>query len=247
MSDRKLTKQADLNRLDPLLSPHRKPILLTDSKGFNLQSEVRINPETFIEFWARASLTVADGLQYLKDNLQKHINLLHPQTVTLFIWLGTCDLTYKPKHERFIYLKSKKNTTVNSVCRTLKEIHNFTKQFGSKVKVIFLHLPIYSIYHWNFHKQFGSGVWKFKNDDRLLRQQIEVVNNYINDLNRILHVHSPQFSIDLKNSHRRYLPTHSYTEYGYRFNCYKDGVHPKPLLAKLWLIRITRLLHDYCY
>jgi hypothetical protein len=51
-------------------------------------------------------------------------------------------------------------------------------QFGSKVKAIFLHLPIHSIYHWNFHKQFGSGVWKFKNDDRLLRQPIEVVNNY---------------------------------------------------------------------
>ena len=85
MSDRTLTKQADLNRLDSLLSPHRKPILLTDSKGFNLQSEVRINPETFIEFWARASSTVADGLQYLKDNLQKQINQLHPQRVTLFI------------------------------------------------------------------------------------------------------------------------------------------------------------------
>jgi hypothetical protein len=39
------------------------------------------------------------------------------------------------KLERFIYLKSKTNITVNSVCRTLKEIHNFTKQFGSKVKL----------------------------------------------------------------------------------------------------------------
>lgn len=247
MSDRNLRSQADLIRLDPLLPPNRKPILLTDSKGFNLQSEVRVNPETFIEFWATKSSTVADGLQYLKDNLESRINELNPQPVTLFIWLGTCDLTNKPENQRFIYLASKTNTAVNGVCRTLKDIHNFTKQFGSKVKVIFLHLPVLSIYKWNYDKYYGPGVWKFRNDDRILRHQIDSVNNYINDLNRILHVHSPQFSIDLKSSHSRHMPSYSYTEYGYRFSCYKDGVHPKPLLAKLWLIRITKLVHDYCY
>jgi hypothetical protein len=54
MSDpqKKLKGQVDKLRVDPLLAPTCKPVLISDSKWFNLKSQVRVNPETFIEFWS---------------------------------------------------------------------------------------------------------------------------------------------------------------------------------------------------
>ena len=78
------------------------------------------------------------------------------------------------------------------------------------------------------------------------KTQIDIVNHYINDTNWVLHSHTPHFSEDLVHSKRnsRYLLR---TKYKYKFTLYTDGIHPKPLLAKLWLARICRLVHDLCY
>ena len=45
MYHRKLQNQIDKLRLPPLRQPVRTPVLLADSKGFNLQQQVKVNPE----------------------------------------------------------------------------------------------------------------------------------------------------------------------------------------------------------
>ena len=71
------------------------------------------------------------------------------------------------------------------------------------------------------------------------------MNFYIKDTNRILHAYSPSFSEDLQRVKKPY--ENAPPRYSYDFGHYKDGLHSDKTLAKLWLIRITRLTHNDCY
>ena len=51
MNERKLREQINKLRVDPLVTPVRTHVLLSDSKGFYLKEQVRANPERFTEFW----------------------------------------------------------------------------------------------------------------------------------------------------------------------------------------------------
>jgi len=72
MSDRRLKEQALRLRPDPLITPTRTPVLLSDSKGFTLKEQVRINPESYIEFWCKKWATAEDRLDYLQENLKSY-------------------------------------------------------------------------------------------------------------------------------------------------------------------------------
>ena len=99
----------------------------------------------------------------------------------------------------------------------------------------------------NYYKHKGdTNHEQYKEDDYILQTQIDIVNHYINDTNRVLHSYTPYFSEDLVHSKRnsRYSLR---TKYKYKFTLYTDGIHPKPLLAKLWLARMCRLVHDFWY
>jgi hypothetical protein len=80
---RKLQNQIDKLRLPPLRQPVRTQVLLADSKGFNLQQQVKVNPESFIQFWCKSSATAENRLQYLQDNLESELNTLHNITLCL--------------------------------------------------------------------------------------------------------------------------------------------------------------------
>ncbi|CAC5359877.1 SLCO3A [Mytilus coruscus] len=102
--------------------------------------------------------------------------------------LGTNDLT-KKERKGSISLKSSGNDSVNHIYSIYKEITFFVRNF-EKVKLIYIEIPVYSIYWWNvFHNH--SNPEQFREDDHCLHTQIEQLNIYIRDINRILHVHSP--------------------------------------------------------
>jgi hypothetical protein len=62
------------------------------------------------------------------------------------------------------------------------------------VKFVFLHL-----YHYNkFHNHPDPD--KFSDQDFVLHQQINIVNDYINDTNKLLQVYKPRLSEDLLKS-----------------------------------------------
>lgn len=240
-SERQLQRQIDKLRLFPLLTPPRVPVLLSDSKGFNLKQQVRVNPESFLHFWCKSGATAGNRLQFLKDNLQHELQNLN--LITLYVWVGTCNFTRKEGD--FIYLVSKDNSTVDNLISELKEIYHFTRQFENQVKLVFLHIPLFSIYEHNVYHNFQDKVEQFKDEDILLHAQISAVNFYIKDTNRIIHAYSPNFSEDLQRVKKRYK--NAPPRYSYDFGHYKDGLHPDKTLAKLWLIRITRLIHNDCY
>lgn len=242
MSDRRLNREILHLRPDPLIQPSRTPVLLSDSKGSYLKDQVTINPETFIKFWCKSGATAEDRLQYLKQNLEAHIETY--TNITLFVWLGTCNLTSK-KSEGYIELTSKDNSAAYQLIETLKELYHFVRQYGSSVKLVFLHIPLYSITRYNSFLEHPNPE-TFAEQDFMLGQQIDIVNNYIDDTNRVLHSYSPKFSQDLQKAKRNSVFSLR-TKYSYNFNLYKDGIHPLPLLAKLWLARICRLVHDFCY
>ena len=80
---------------------------------------------------------------------------------------------------------------VNKLISDLKNIYHFVKQFGNQVKLVFLQLPVYSIHEFNAYQGYPEEL-SFKEDDYILKQQIDAVNFYINDTNRLLHVISPK-------------------------------------------------------
>lgn len=244
MYHNRLQKQIDKLQLPPLVEPHRTPVLLSDSKGFNLKNQVRINPETFIKFWCEAGATAENRLLFLQQNLSDKLKSFSCGQITLYVWVGTCDLS--SKRDSFIYLKATDNSAVNNLITVLKSIYHFVSQFD-QVKLVFLHLPVYSISTYNLAHGFTGDISDFKNQDTILKNQISIVNQYIDDTNRILHAYSPKFSQDLQKSKCRRQNGRSTTVYSTNFTLYTDGLHPDKLLAKLWLIRITRLIQQDCY
>ena len=213
------------------------PVVLSDSKGFYLKRHLDF-PNT-IQWCCKSGGTTFEQCNYLKQNLQ---TLLEKYSkITIFVWLGTCDLTVKDELG-FISLASKTSDIVNNVYALYKEIYFFCRSFEN-VKLVFLEVPVYSIYWWNyFHRH--PDVQQFREDDFILHDQISELNNYIRDINRILHVHSPCFSADLIKNRKQSSRNHSFLSY--TFVGYSDGIHPGPELSRLWLLKLCRIFGMYC-
>lgn len=233
-----------IKRLDNLprhLHLRKRPILLTDSKGRYLGDCSVRGIDHSIIWWDKSGATTSERLQFVKDNLELAIERYGP--IVLYVWTGTCDLTVKEGH--FIQLKSRDNTAVNELIATYKEIYSYVSKF-SHVKLVFLELPHYSIYNWNFtYHHITPGIFKY--DDFKLSGQIDQVNTFIRETNLMLRGHSPKFSVDLENCCAD-RTSYSYgNRYSYKFNSYYiDGIHPCPTLARLWLIRICRCIISDC-
>lgn len=214
------------------------PVILSDSKARFLQNEVNSRTERKIQWWFKSGASANDQLQYLKDNLELKLQI-HPK-ILLYVWLGTCDLT--TKNGKFISLKSRDNSNVNQLTQIFKEIHAFISDFPT-VKLAFLELPYYSIFHWNAYKNHANPR-PFKNDDHLLIEQIDAVNSFIRETNMLLRKYSPKFNCDIQNCRKS---SGSNPRYTYKFyNFFIDGIHPCPALARLWLLRICELSQKDC-
>jgi hypothetical protein len=66
--------------------------------------------EINIEWFFRPSIQYSKHLEIIRNKLPKLLDR-HPNGITLFVWLGTCDLTEKDK-ESFISLRSRTNSSV---------------------------------------------------------------------------------------------------------------------------------------
>jgi len=184
---------------------------------------------------------VENRLKFLKENLEREHQKLN--YITLYVWVGTCNLT--TKEGNYIYLTAKDHTAVGDIKKGLREIYSFTREFGNRVKLVFLHLPLYSIVQFNLYNEYEGDMTDFVEEDKVLQQQITEVNFFINDTNRLFHATTQKISDDLQKSKRR--NPFSPTKHKYDFSLYKDGIHPTDVLAKLWLVRITRLVKNDCY
>lgn len=174
---------------------------------------------------------------WLNKNLTNKVNQFG--NIVLYIWLGTCDLTFKSG--RFIELRhDRDDIAVAYVTSQIDRFNSFISRFPS-VTPVFLEIPPYSIQEWNRckgHKEYVN----FLSQDLALSERIAVINQYISDLNTKWGVSSPRFKLDLL----RYRKEKGEVQrVSLNFKLYKDGIHPDRLLARCWMKRLlSKILVD---
>lgn len=214
------------------------PVILSDSNDRYIENEVISRAERKLEWWYDSSASANDQLQYLKDNIE--LKLQRSPRIFLYIWVRTCDLTVK--EGKYIKLKSKDNDTVRDLVKVYREIHAYLSDFPS-VKLAFLEVPYYSIYHWNKYKDHPTPE-QFIQDDFKLVSQIYQANSFIRETNILLRKYSPQINCDLENCRKDRWGHSRYTVNFAKF--LKDGNHPGPTLGRLWVLRFCELSQRDC-
>lgn len=239
----------------------KKPILLADSKG-NYLKEHRYLIENFgysLEFQCKGGARFQDQLFWLKRNLQFKINQY--KDIVLYIWLGTCDLTDKKvlhqkvssqtshsgrvkyRKVKYVDLRHKRDADAISYLQfQINTFLNFLSNFPS-VKVVFLEIPVYSIVHYN--KYLGvENSETFHNNDLILTERIAIINDYIRQINDFLGVTTPRFTRDL--IHYRKASRTANQRKSFNFSLYKDGIHPRAMLARCWMKKIVTQIFVDC-
>lgn len=110
------------------------------------------------------------------------------------------------------------------------------------VKLVFLEIPPYSMVSW-YVSEGLSIPESLHVQDRELFERTCYVNDFIRTKNDACQVQSPRFKLDL-------IKTRTATGKSIRssvtFNQYLDGIHPNPLLARVWMKRIAeRICLDF--
>ncbi|KAK3083860.1 hypothetical protein FSP39_004254 [Pinctada imbricata] len=213
------------------------PVLLSDNKGSCLKREVSTDLESEIKSWCKGGQKTHDAVQWLRQNIRHKVR--HYGKLQLYVWLGTCDLTIKSG--KFTSIRSTNNDTVDYLVSKYQEIISIVNEYRD-ISVTFLEIPSYSISKWN-KSRCHQNPENFREDDRLLESQVELLNEHIRSLN--LTTRSPKFSLDLRRNRR--VNKGKKTIYYFNYELYKDGVHPCSSLAKLWLRRLTLLITKDCY
>jgi hypothetical protein len=79
-------------------------------------------------------------LEIIRNKLPKLLDR-HPNGITLFVWLGTCDLTEKYE-DGFISLRTRTNSSVYKINSVFKQFY-FLIKYCDNVKLVFIELPMY--------------------------------------------------------------------------------------------------------
>ena len=222
-----------------------KPVILSDSKGFSLKPHLdlvhQFQENIIIE--CRAGARFQDYFHWLRINL---ITLVQSfGNIVLYIFLGTCDLTFKKG--KFTELRHKDDISAISYVKfQIERYLAFVKNF-STVTLVFLEIPPYSIEAWNRAKGHRDPK-NFHSQDFILLERIALVNEYIRSVNerssesRKTPLSSPRFKLDLLKFRKE---KGGKQRVSINFSNYKDGIHPTCLLARCWMKRIvTQVLID---
>jgi hypothetical protein len=238
--DRYLRKNSTL--VLPAGSQILTPVILTDSKAKYLRNVGSLPLENNIKWWFKSGQTSDLGLNWLRSNLDNKIGQL--DNISLYVWLGTCDLTFKTNDT--VDIRENPKEAIDNLIRNFEDIVTLIQGYPV-CKVTFLEIPVYSIYLWNKAKEHPDPR-SFISKDNTLISHILDANHKIRALNNRLSVRSPGLNNDVyhpitchtKNKHKRARDL-------YNFNLYRDGIHPKELLAKVWLRKIIQRIRIDCW
>ena len=87
---------------------------------------------------------------------------------------------------------------------------------------------------------------KAREQDNTLHEQIEAINQVIHTLNREQGVRSPLLTVHLRARKKVKRGKNKPTKDIINFNLLSDGIHPSPLLAKVWLKEISMRISVDC-
>lgn len=241
--------QRHISRLNSVTSNsiNKTPIILSDSKGRYLQQKVANGFDQNIVFWHKSGATCREQFNFLKNNIDEAVEQY--TNIVLYVWLGNCDLTVK--ENCYIKLRSHDTSAIKTITDCFKEIFHFISGYPT-VELVFLEIPPYSVHIYNVSQQEKKLLKPFSKTDlkRLvdsdyeLYGQIEQVNGFIRDTNRLTRKRSPRFGLDLENCRRGRYQGSRYT---YRFDSfYTDGIHPCAVLSRYWLLNLCKIMLDDC-
>ena len=244
MSNNKLKKYLKRKLPDISGNKHCTPIIISDSKGNYLHDFVQTEIELELRWYCVKGRTAEQGYIWLQQNIDQLITRL--QSIHIYIWLGTCDLT-KYFHP-FVSLSSCDDSKLQSV---ISVFHKYAELVKSKPEchITFLEIPTYSIYEWNKYRNHPNPA-QFKKEDDQLITQVNKLNELIRDLNTEINTSqpSPVFSHDIFHNQEKTSKSKTYTiRQSYNFTLYKDGIHPSENLAKVWLKKIALTVQKDCW
>lgn len=218
------------------------PVIFSDSKGRYLERSVATPFEQQFKWWCEKSRTSTKGLTWLRDNLDEKIGRLHK--IHAYIWVGTCDLTVY--NRGYISLRSDTHESIDILLSNLHKIVELFQIYPDS-KLSFLEIPIYSIYEWNNYQKHPD-VNQFLAQDELLIDQIHRANIQIKDINILLNSRAPSLNADIKHSTGKNSKNHHKRERDqYNWTLYKDGIHPKVNLSKVWLRKLATQIKGDCW
>ena len=171
----------------------------------------------------------------------------------LFLWIGTCNFTFKSTKIGYIHLKYNTNNYRPRVDTIVERLQNLKRQIETRYRrsrVILLECPPFSIIQHSktsghltsntFHKQ----TVKLEDQITYFNEQIQAINLTAasNITGRYIYKSSymsPNFTKDIITSTKgsKSRPGKKVAYYiNYSLLC--DGLHPSGLVSKLWLRRI---------
>lgn len=243
MSNAKLEKFMRRTYEKPGARQRKIPIIVADSKADYVRPYVE-DPCIIIRWWYHGGASTQNRLQLLRERLPRAIN--RRNSYILYVWTGTCDLTYKRRG--YTYLKScseDDNRSVSVLTDLFRELKSFCYQFPN-VEVLILEVPPYSLYQYNTREgSLGERVdEQLKQQDKILAKQIDAINIQIRELNNQEGFISPTFRHDVINTRK---PSNREAYEAFNYKLMLDGVHPDELLAQVWMRRILIQMYINCY
>lgn len=214
----------------------RVPIFVSDSKGRYLKAVAESKTSLSIKWFCKSGSSSVDTYSWLRRNLENFLTKYYE--ISLYIWIGTCDLTVKEK--KFISLRKSPNDGLESLKSHLLKIKELCS--SAKIKLTFLHIPVYSIQLWNKAKGHPESD-QFKSDDERLNTLIDAANQFIDHVNCSIGSHSPKLNQDLVRSRKK---KGQKARYSLNFNLLRDGIHPGKNLSQTWLAHICKKIIVDC-
>ena len=211
--------------------------VISDSKGRYLERASftvgNIIPNS-TRWWCRSGCKSGDTLDWVKNRFSQPGELDGGHVI--FLWIGTCDLTVKGR-DGLIKINDN-GSAAEQLIENYKNLVQFLRSQGCKV--IVLELPYYSIKIWN-SKKTKSNTDTYTEEDKILRTQIDHVNEQILKLNDENLVRTPILNKDLVKyrSGGKNRKTSHYINWAHL----PDGIHPAPLISRIWLLKLILCYH----
>lgn len=240
MSEKRLCKNVAKYRRAQIKNLQWTPVIITDSKGKYLRSsDSRVDSTDIkLQWLGRSGFTTTDAVRFLTHDKLRSL-LRHHGQISLYVFLGTCDFTSKGS-KRLIKLNKPTSQSLHKYFSNLETLK--LRCTSKRVRITFFQCPYYSIQRWN-KAQGHKTPSIFKDDDKTLTKVINRANAYIDRLNCEASTYTPQLNQDFQRSRKH---SGRKPRYSLRFNLLKDGIHPKPKLARSWLSSIKRKVNRDC-
>lgn len=163
----------------------KQAILLTDSKGKYLEEELSTESYLQLQIVHKSSISTdnPETRPFIWSTLRNLLNI--NDRAIIFLWIGTCDFTFKSWIYKFIHLKYNTNNYRPRVDTIVERLQNLKRQIETRYRrsrVILLECPPFSIIQYNktlghlnsnmFHKQ----TVKLEDQITYFNEQIQAIN-----------------------------------------------------------------------